>query len=74
MSLTQKMFAYFVYFEQNNKITPTAENTSTVQHNLVLLDMSIFNGLIIKITLLKKQNPSLFLWKGFNYITTKSWY
>ena len=47
---------------------------STVLHNLFFLDMSIFNDLIIKNDPVKKQNPSLFLWWGFNCITTKPWY
>ena len=57
-----------------NKITLTTENSSTVLHNLFLLDMSMFNDLVIKNDPVKKQNPSLLLWRGFNCITTKSWY
>ena len=37
-----------------NKITLTTENRSTVLHNLFLLDMSIFNELVIKNYLVKK--------------------
>ena len=43
-------------------------------HNLFLLNMSISNDLVIKNDLFKKKNPSLFLWRGFNCITTKPWY
>ena len=37
-----------------NKITLTTENRSTVLHNLFLLDMFIFNELVIKIDPVKK--------------------
>ena len=37
-----------------NKITLTSENGSTVLHNLFLLDMSIFNELVIKNDPVKK--------------------
>ena len=57
-----------------NKITLTTENMSTVLHILFLVDMSIFNDLVIKDDPAKKflsQTPSLFLRRGFNCITTK---
>ena len=38
-----------------NKITLTTENNSTVLHNLFLLDMSIFNALVIKNNPVKKS-------------------
>ena len=56
-----------------NKITLTTENRSTVLHNLFLLDMCIFNELVIK-NPVKKQHHSLFSWRGFNCLMTNFWY
>ena len=46
-------FLYFVYIL--NKITITIDNRSTLLHNLFLLDMSIFNELVIKSDPVKKR-------------------
>ena len=47
-----------------NKITLTTENTSTVLHNLFLLDMSIFNDLVIKSYPVKKATSSFVFMEG----------
>ena len=47
-----------------NKITLTTENTSTVLHNLFLLDMSIFNDLVIKNYSVKKATSSFVFMEG----------
>ena len=48
-----------------NKITLTTENRSTVQHNLFLLDMSIFNDSVIKNDPVKKAKSFfVFMKKG----------
>ena len=46
------------------KITLTTENRSSVLHNLFLLDMSIFNGLVIKNDPAKKVKSYVFFMKG----------
>ena len=43
-----------------NKITLTTQNTSTVLHNLFLLDMSIFNELVNKDDPVKKAASFFF--------------
>ena len=68
------LFAFFLryYILKNPEIW--LANSFWNIYNLFLLNMSISNDLVIKNDLFKKKNPSLFLWRGFNCITTKSWY
>ena len=47
-----------------NKITLTTENRFTVLHNLFLLDMSIFNDLVIKNYPVKKATSSFVFMEG----------
>ena len=47
-----------------DKISLTTENCSTVLHNLFLLDMFVFNQLVIKNDLIKKPTSFLFLMEG----------
>ena len=47
-----------------NKITVPTENTFTVLHNLFLLDMSIFNDLVIKVDTVKKAKSFFVFMEG----------
>ena len=47
-----------------NKNTVTAENRSTVLDTLFLLDMSIFDKLVIKNDLIKKETPFFTFMEG----------
>ena len=47
-----------------NKIILTAENMSTVLHNLFLLDMTIFNDLVIKNYPVKKAKSFFVFMQG----------
>ena len=55
------MFVYFVYI---GAITLTTKNRSTVLNNLFLLDMSVFNDLVIKKDPVKKAKSFFVFMKG----------
>ena len=52
-----------------NKITLTTQNTSTVLHNLFLLDMSIFNELVNKDDPVKKATSFFFFMEGVQVLS-----
>ena len=58
-----------------NKIALTAENSFTVPHNFFLLDMSIFNELVIKKDPVKKAISFFAFMEGIQLLEDKnSWY
>ena len=67
-----KILLYILYIL--NKKTVTAENRSTVLDTLFLLDMSIFDKLVNKNDLVKKETPFFTFMEGVHLPTAKSWY
>ena len=55
----------FNIFYISNKTTLAAENRFTILHNLFLLDMAIFNKLVIKNDLVKKAAPLFIFMEEF---------
>ena len=58
--MQKRLYILYIF----NKITLTKENTSTVLHNLFLLDMTIFNELVIKNDLVKKATSFFAFMEG----------